>query len=684
MRLLRPVPFGIHGRPVADLACGRASVRRSRVRIKSDGGICDAAARERADPRRLADRRPANRQESGDAVQRRLSDNGAVLNIEGLAVSAVTDILAICPDLNDQITVNDKTPITDGHIDLYKSGKHSNANLIGRVFVQVKGRTTRGKVKKNVESASFPIDRETLHFFRNHGGGLYFYVPISAEGKRKGVFYVSMMPWRIDAWMADLKSGQKTMSVKMKRFPTRPLEVQRLVYIAWESRVQTGAAKVDLGQIMSQLESIELLAMTELSDKQPTAFNLMDTDFVATAKTLTGSRIPLNIELVAYPGHHLPRAMTVPIACGGVEYGSPMIESLEEGISRITLSEGLSIRAVRDGRGLRTDIDLTTAGGLFDQLKDMTFFLAAAEGQPLMIGGNRMPPTPSELPDIAELSARRRLAAGMVAMLDSLDLGGPYARSLEITEDQKRNLLVLHQALVLKEEVPIKTDGLGRMKMTVGDGYVSVLVMEGSDEDHRKVVDPFSSDLHGHFVLKNSTPDDSKDQDAQWVTIYEGVPPEELASLLNLHPESISDAYAALPSRTTARNQANQMVLNLLSAADESKDLRAQYLLRGARNLVDWLVAVAPEDLTHKINQWQTWSRLGGLGSDEIQEIRQARRKLPSSDAVEARLQEACLAILLHDQGELDFLVDALSDEDRGRLMSWPIWNLTKVAPGAE
>lgn len=614
-----------------------------------------------------------------------MSDNGQVLNIEGLAVSAVTDILAVCPDLNDQITVNDKTPITDGHIDLYEpgNGKHSNADLIGRVFVQVKGRTVRGKVKESAESVSFSIDRETLHFFRDHGGGLYFYVPISAEGRCKGVFYVSMMPWKVDAWIDHLKPGRKTLSVKMKRFPTKPNEVQRLVRIAWESRVQTGAAKVDLSEIMSQLESIELLSMTELSDKQPTAFKLMETDFVATGKTVTGSRIPLDIEFVAYPENHLPRELGVPIACGDIEYETPLIESLEEDVSRITLSEGLGIRAVEEGGGLRTNIDFTAVGSPYDQLKDLSFFLAAAGGAPLVIGGREMQPASSDLREKAEVAAMRDRVKGMVAVFELLDLGEAFARSLKIVDDQRRNLMLLHAALILKEEVPIKTDGIGRMKMSIGDGHVSVMVMEGSDENHRKLVDPFGPDLRGHFVLKNTGPGEDEDPDAQLVTIYEGVRPEELASTLNLYPDSMADAYGALPNRTTALNQANQMILNLLSAADESEELRAQYLLRGAKNLSDWLVSAAPENLTHRINQWQTWSRLGLLGAQETQDIRQARRELPASEAVEAPLQEACLAILLQDQGELEFLMNALTDEDREKLTNWPIWKLTDTAPEA-
>jgi len=610
-----------------------------------------------------------------------VSDNERVLNIEGMAVSAVTDILAVCPALNDQITVNDKTPITDGHIDLYESDKHANTNLIGRVAVQVKGRTAPAKVKKSADSVTFSIERTTLEFFRNHGGGLYFYVPFSAEGKRKGVFYVSMIPWRIDDWLSDMKPGQKSRTVKMTRLPTEPSKVQQIVYIAWASRVQTGAAKVNLEDIRSELESIELVTMTQLSVEQPTTLNLKDTDFVATAMTVSGSRIPLNIELVAYPQGRLPWISDAPIACGGVTYENPTVECIGENAWRVTLSEGLSIRAFQESAGLRTNIDLVAAGTLFDQVKAMNFFLAAADGAPLVIDGREMAPSPSGLPDKAELAMVRERVQEMVAVLESFQLGDAYARSLKITAEDKRNLLLLHTALVLEEELPITTDGLGRMKLSIGGGHVSVLVTEGSDGNHRKVVDPFSPNLRGHFVLKSTGQGDDEDPDAQWVTIYEALTKEELASTLNLYPDTMSDAYEALPNRETALSQANQMVLNLLSAADESEEHRAQYLLRGAKNLGDWLVSRAPESLTHRINQWQTWHRLGLMSREGDQQIRQARRELPGSAAPDAALQEVCLAILLHDQGELEFLMNDLPADDRARLMSWPIWKLAEISP---
>lgn len=600
-----------------------------------------------------------------------------VLNVETLAVNAVTDIIAVCPRLNDQIMSNDKTPITDGHIDVYKSEKHSNVNLIGRVPVQVKGRTTPKKVKKSATSVPYSIDRSTLDFLRADGGGIYFYVPISPEGRVKGVFFKSLIPYRIDRMLAEMKPGQQTLSVKMDRLPESVGDVQRIVYVALEGRKQSGA-KVNFGDIAEKLESITLHSIARLSDDQPTEFNLAKTDFTVTGKTLNGSTFPLDVDLIVYPGVHAPGPLGVAITCGGIKYDEPVIEHLDERASRITLSEGLLIRAFREDNGLRTNIDITAAGNLYDQQKDLSFFLAAADGSPLVIGDVEMAPTTIDPREIGDLRTAHAEISRMVEVLDSFELDDSIVRSLDISTEEKIRLLMLHTALILGEEPPIKTDGFGRMNMSIGGQQVVLLIMEGADERHRKVVDPFSPSRRGEYIFRSVGENVKGDEVVQWATVYESLQAGELEKTLNLHLGDIAGAYEALPDRDDALTAANQMVLNLLAAGDNSADSRARYLYEGVLGLVEWLVRSGGGELTYKINEWQTRYRLGLLDAEELQRVRQARRDARKSGSPDSRFHEACLAIILQDLDELDLLLDELSEEDRQKLREWPIWSLAE------
>jgi hypothetical protein len=123
-----------------------------------------------------------------------LHQNDLVANIELLAVNAVSDLIARCSYLQAHVASNDKTPIADGHVDVYGDAKHNNSNLLGRVPVQVKGRSTNS----TKENPSFSIDRDTLTFLRNNGGGVYFYVQVRKSLASRVVFFVNLNPFRID------------------------------------------------------------------------------------------------------------------------------------------------------------------------------------------------------------------------------------------------------------------------------------------------------------------------------------------------------------------------------------------------------------------------------------------------------------------------------------------------------
>lgn len=156
---------------------------------------------------------------------------------------------------------------------------------------------------------------------------------------------------------------------------------------------------------------------------------------------------------------------------------------------------------------------------------------------------------------------------------------------------------------------------------------------------------------------------------------------EDIGRTLNLHVDSIADAYAAIDDRNIALATANNFVLNLLRAADVAAAAPMRdYLLRGAGNLCDWLVVEGKEDLTYLINRRQTWSRSEKLTTDVERQIRSARREVRISGPDDAHMLEACLTILLGEFSELDVLLDDFGATDKEMLQGWPIWSLVPSA----
>ena len=67
------------------------------------------------------------------------------MDTEALAVAKIQGMVARCPHLKPFVASNDKTPFTDGHIDVYSALGQKKADWLGRVSVQVKGRARSGK-----------------------------------------------------------------------------------------------------------------------------------------------------------------------------------------------------------------------------------------------------------------------------------------------------------------------------------------------------------------------------------------------------------------------------------------------------------------------------------------------------------------------------------------------------------
>lgn len=87
--------------------------------------------------------------------------------IEQAAINAISDLITDkCPLLIANMATNDKTPLTDGDISIYKTEDTKNENFIGKVPVQVKGKTFANIPNK----VTYSIKVNDLRHYLNSGG----------------------------------------------------------------------------------------------------------------------------------------------------------------------------------------------------------------------------------------------------------------------------------------------------------------------------------------------------------------------------------------------------------------------------------------------------------------------------------------------------------------------------------
>lgn len=594
--------------------------------------------------------------------------------IEQFALSAVTDMVLRSPQLVTFVSQNDKTPVTDGHIDVHSGPELSNATLLGRVPVQVKGRTTGRKTKQKT-SVSFSVERDVLRFFRTDGGGIYFYVPVSADGKKRTVFYAVLTPFKIDRLLRGKDPKQKSFTVRFERLPKDPSQIERIAGLALEGQKQ-GKTVGGEEDILERARGITLHLLSEISPDRPTVLDLEKTDFAVTVETNSGLNLPYDMDLTIYPASYMPREIEVTISCGEAIYTRSVIQQVAEETVAITLSQGLEIRTSSGPKELNANINLTPAGGIRSQLRDLDFFLAAMHGEPLIIAGAAHPPTATMAVD-DRLGVLRERIASLVELMDALAVHESLIESHVFSDGEKRELLSLHRAIVRGEEVEAQTDGYGRYDFEFGKLKIVTLIAPGSTPAHRRILDPLNPGNRSQVRIIHAR-DDGSSVELDYATVYDSMEIPDLVAGLNLRLEAIVETYEGVSDNDAVRGTANQMTLTLLRAADSAEGPRREYLLSGAASLSEWLVSKGGDVLPNKINRWQVGYRRGTLSPSDRAEIRAARRALYQDADKDVRLREACLLILLEERDELDLVMQELTQPEADSLRSWPIWSLVE------
>ncbi|MDL2255319.1 hypothetical protein LJC38_01875 [Parabacteroides sp. OttesenSCG-928-K15] len=131
---------------------------------------------------------------------------------EFLAVGEVEKSLVVTDLLVPHIPKQDKEPLYDGYVCIYKNRNHSNENMIGRVSVQVKGTFAR-KAKKEIV---FPVKKVALEKYLTEG--VFYFVGIVDHFNNVTLYYLCMTPVLVKDILTKM-GDQKSKSLRFGKFP---------------------------------------------------------------------------------------------------------------------------------------------------------------------------------------------------------------------------------------------------------------------------------------------------------------------------------------------------------------------------------------------------------------------------------------------------------------------------------
>lgn len=588
------------------------------------------------------------------------------MNIEQLAVNEVNRLLESCDHLEPLIDANDRTPLTDGHISLYSdtSDNHSKENFLGRVDVQVKGKT----LKDPSRLQTYPVDRADLEGYGKMTGVLFFVVAIRRSDKKKQAYYSILSPFTIANILTEMKPSQKKKSLPFRRLPSTPENIERIVDLA----IKRGREDPQLGfETIPQenVRGVTLYTTDELDLSAPAVLKRGELDFLVEIETEDGSRLPIDANIELIPHDYLPQQRAIDIESGDFKITEYQRRRTGPHTVENKLTDGITITLDREGDKFRYSLNYSASDNLAQRLFDLGFITHWLDSQELKIE-DEVVPFPMTWPEDREkLDAELGLFRKIEQLFTTLRIDLRLISIDDVTEKQWGQLETLYTNMVEGEELTQQFTEPGRVLQPVGPWFIELISEHGEKPDHWKYHG--LTDLEaGVFALR-----ESEEEGGQFlaVTPYELIYSTRMPLILNLRPDTIVDQYERIKEHKNTYSMANWCVLHLIKAADLQPKRRSELLLM-ARSLNDWILANDGHKPDHLVNQWQIAAREKDLSEDDLKSIRQLRRHVRQNTT--DPLTELGCSILLSDRPEVEDLYEELEDEQRSQLQEWPIWNL--------
>lgn len=188
--------------------------------------------------------------------------------VEVLSVSALKQLIAKHPYLDDELNQKDKSPSWDGFIYVYSDKKLNKGSLEVRVPVQIKGINKPDLINK--AWITYPAEIEDLRNYYNENGALYFVVSVSDDGSSVGFFYNILTPIKLKKILESVKRGtQKTKNIVLHK-----MDVAELYNILQQYKMDSLKQGSGRGQIVNnyislkKLKDIEQVKIEIVSDKK--------------------------------------------------------------------------------------------------------------------------------------------------------------------------------------------------------------------------------------------------------------------------------------------------------------------------------------------------------------------------------------------------------------------------------
>jgi hypothetical protein len=594
--------------------------------------------------------------------------------IEQWGVDAVSLALSKTDTLCRFFKENDKTPLWDGYVIIYKNKDWNIENIIGKVSVQLKGKlATKNELAK--DSISYSVKIVDLVNYKKNNGTIYFVILINKRNtEKKTIYYETLTPKKIRSYIKG-KEEQETCTINLKRFPQDKYKIQSIFYNFYRESSLGDIPPISLDELTKREDIVKITASgAEFLPKgkkiSPIDLLLNNENELSWTAELSNHPTPIPIDLGTGSELSIISKEGLPsILVNGERYDNYLSITRKKNNTIFGFGKSTTIEIPENSKGAK--IKFTPSDLLSDRIKDFNFIISLFETHEIKVDGNDslylgelISDIPFELDAVKkQLEYYKRIDSFWKSLKvnDDFDIGNIEANS-SLSE-----LDLLMKSMNGKEPVHIDIEGnhpYCLLKKEVSN-FKILLFLEAVDQEKSlyKVYNYFD-----HIGTVKVIRGDEENISSK----YSALNSDDYVELSNVDFSDIFPSYKiVLPLNNRIFDPANYDLLNLLLAYDKHKG-HPTIILETAKDIAGWLLEEGGGVLSDEIriiNYLQTIKRERELTDEE-------NRKLYKIAEKSNRLMDKLGAnLLLENYNVAKLQFEELNDEKKKAFKSYPIYH---------
>jgi hypothetical protein len=308
--------------------------------------------------------------------------------IEQWGVDAVSLALSKTDTLCRFFKENDKTPLWDGYVIIYKNKDWNIENIIGKVSVQLKGKlATKNELAK--DSISYPVKIVDLVNYKKNNGTIYFVTLINKRNTaKKTIYYETLTPKKIRSYIKG-KEEQVTCTINLKRFPQDKYKIQSIFYNFYRESSLGDIPPISLDEWPSRKDIVNVTAsVTEFLPKVKKTSPidvLLNNELFWTAE-LANHPTPIPIDLGTGTELSIISKKGLPsILVNGERYDNYLSIIQNKNSTVFKFGKSITLTTPKNSNGIK--IKFTLTGLLSDRIKDLNFVISLVETREIRVDG---------------------------------------------------------------------------------------------------------------------------------------------------------------------------------------------------------------------------------------------------------------------------------------------------------